>query len=577
MKTSLKFFQYLFLGFLAISLTFVSCSDDEPEPTPPPAPMVSFEALTALIEEAKGLLNGATEGFSRDQYQFGAIDQLQEVIDNSQTVVDSNTDDMRLVDNALTQLQNAINAFKDKQVISVATPWIQQIPNNRLLITDSDAGNQGAGTLVEGEWQHVAYVHSGSDRILYVNGQEVARGAFPYKSITDNPAVTGVSIGNSFDWTDRVSNALVEDVRVWSIALNGDQLNDQSIRATGDGLEAWFPLKSDGGDVVVDVSGNFQAELTEFVSWAPDGDINLVEKDFSEVMTAIMDAKDFLATVTEGMEVGNYGIGTVKFVQDAIDVAMDIVDNNGAQSAAAVAADNIYNAIDRVSGNVIEEAGPSSGLLYDLDAQGVVGFRLIRTDGTNPALPEGSYTIELEANMNDFLHPNGTETSLLGTGALQFRTMVSTDAGMNGNEGAIEFYVEGAGWTCACSAAGTMIAGEWVKLAAVYDADSNTSKIYLNGVEVASGDNGAYTRRDNNGWMDMWLGNRAGDGNRLDGSARNLRIWSVAKAAADVNADINGDEEGLEMYFPLNMKNAPFFVDQTGNFYGQRIGVTYLD
>jgi len=446
-----------------------------------------------------------------------------------------------------------------------ANPW-QEIPR-----TD-------AGTLVEGQWHHVAYVHSGADRILYVDGIEVGKGALDYKSIADNPSVTGISIGNSFDWVDRVSNALVEDVRVWSKALAATELNNQSIMATGDGLEAWFPLKSDQGSEVTDVSGNYKAVLGEFVSWAPNGDISQVPKDYTALMSAIMDGNTFLAGITEGMEVGNHGIGTTMFVQDRIDAGMAVVDQNGSQTDAAIAETAILDAIDAVSDNTIAEAGATGGLLYDLEAAGTVGFRLTRTDGAPPAMPEGSYTIEMEVNLNDFLHPNGSETSLLGTGALQFRTQVSvSDSDANGNEGAIEFYVEGAGWTCACSGAGTMVAGEWASLAAVYDATSNTSKIYLNGVEVASGSDGAYTRRNNNGWMDMWLGNRGGDGNRLDGSARDLRVWSVARSASEVNADITGTENGLEMYFPLDMKNAQFFVDKTGNYYGDRRGVTYLD
>jgi len=279
------------------------------------------------------------------------------------------------------------------------------------------------------------------------------------------------------------------------------------------------------------------------------------------------------------MEVGNYGIGTSLWVQRELDAGMAVVDNNGLQSEAAIAADAIRNAISAVEENVIDEAGPTDGLDYDLTDDALVGFRLTRTDGAPPALPEGSYTLELDVNMSDFEHPTGgVEVSLLGSGALQLRT-ITTPAGEteNANQGAIEFYVEGAGWTCACSSAGTMIAGEWVQIAAVYDESTNMSTLYLNGVEVASGENGAYTRRDNNGWGEIWLGNRAGNHNRLEGSARNVRIWNVARSASEVNMDVTGTEDGLEMYFPLNEKNAPLYTDKTGNWFGQRIGISYLD
>jgi len=665
MLKSYKNLSIFLMAMFAIVITISSCKKDD-DPTPEPMTMeVSYAELEALIAQANDLLANSVEGFGLGQYQFGAIGQLQGVVDNAQTVVDSQTLDQLLVSNAVQQLQDALDAFNALEVVSVATPWIQQIPNNNLLITDSDSGIPGGlldlledgrdftielsvnpvslqnlgfsntllsaakqfngpagadgvitinagfhvryfsdgsiqfingtgndpwenwgetprsepGVIVDGEWNRVAYVHSGADRILYVNGTEVLRGSFAYKSIAGIDGVTGFLIGNAFDWTDRVANALIEDVRVWSKALEASELNDQTLTATGNGFEAWFPLKSDVGAEALDVSGNYKAVLGSFVKWAPDGDVNQVETDFGDLMAAIMEAKDFLATVTEGMEVGNFGIGTTSWVQREIDAGMAVIDNGGLQAEAAIAADRIRNAIASVAENTISEAGPANGLEYDLTADGVVGFRLTRADGAPPALPEGSYTLELDINMNDFDHPTGgVEVSLLGSGALQLRTITTPEGeDMNGNQGAIEFYVEGDGWTCACSPAGTMIAGEWVQIAAVYDESTNMSTLYLNGTEVASGENGAYTRRDNNGWGEIWLGNRAGDHNRLDGSARNLRIWDVARSASDIHADIDGTEDGLEMYFPLDAKNAPLYTDKTGNWYGQRIGVSYLD
>jgi len=364
MYNSYKNLSIFFLAFCAILLTFSSCKK-EPDPDPEPMTMeVSLEELNALIAEANTLLTGAVEGFNLGEYQFGSISQLQDVLDNAQTVADSGTTDALLVSNAVTQLQDAIDAFNALEVLSVATPWVQQIPNNSILITDSDAGIQGGmldfleagrdftielsvnpislqnfgfsntllsaakqfngpagadgvitinagfhvryfadgsiqfingigndpwenweetprsdpGVIVEGEWNRVAYVHSGGDRILYVNGNEILRGSFNYKSIGDIDGVTGFLIGNSYDWTDRVANALIEDVRVWSKALESSELNNQTLTATGDGFEAWFPLKSDVGSEAVDVSGNFKAEFGEFVKWAPDGDINQVEE-----------------------------------------------------------------------------------------------------------------------------------------------------------------------------------------------------------------------------------------------------------------------------------------------------------
>lgn len=657
----MNYFKNLFsitlLAGLSLTMLFVSsCGEDEKTVTPGTNDTVSIDGLKASITEAKGLLTGAEEGFELGNYQIGSIVKLQDLIDKSQIVVDSDTPDAAVVASASTQLKEAIAAFKASEVTSIANPWVQQVADNRILLTDSDAGTErgllglidkgknftielkinsvsndrigfsnslisaakqfnadksasvddgfhiryfddggiqfinGApdgswtdvprsdpGVIKVGVWQHVAYVHDGQDRVLYIDGVEIARGQLEYESVTGNTAVTGISIGNSFDWVDRVGNAMFKDIRIWSKALAKEDLDKQGLTGTGEGLEAWFPMASDQGNEFVDVSGNYKAVFGTNVPWAPNGDPTQVPVDYAGLEASIAAANTFIGSVTEGTGVGDFGVGTKQFVQRFIDEAQAVIDASGSQSEAVAAGTSLDDAVEAVKENTVEEAGVANGLLFDLTNDETIGLRITRTDGAEAALPEESYSIEVEVFLNDFIHPDGTETSILGTGALQFRTIV-TKEGETVNpstEGKIEFYVEGEGWTCACSDSMTMIAGEWVNLAAVYDAGTNTSKIYLNGVEVATGPNGKYTRRNNNGWLEMWLGNRGGNGNRLDGKVRDLRVWSIARSAADVNGDINGDEAGLEMYFPLDVKSSKRFIDETGNYFGNRVGVTW--
>jgi len=124
MKTTFNLFNFCVIGLLALTMVFMSCEKDK-DPEPEPEPMASVESLNALITTAQGLLSGASEGFGLGQYQFGSIALLQDVINNATTVATSGTNDMSLVDNAQTQLQAAIDAFRATEVLSVATPWIQ--------------------------------------------------------------------------------------------------------------------------------------------------------------------------------------------------------------------------------------------------------------------------------------------------------------------------------------------------------------------------------------------------------------------------------------------------------------------
>jgi tetratricopeptide (TPR) repeat protein len=76
-------------------------------------------ALTKEINNAKQLLNGATEGSSVGQYRTGAKSKLQAAINKASTVLNNLIARQSDIDNARQELTNAINRFKNSKINEV--------------------------------------------------------------------------------------------------------------------------------------------------------------------------------------------------------------------------------------------------------------------------------------------------------------------------------------------------------------------------------------------------------------------------------------------------------------------------
>ncbi|MQY63586.1 MAG: hypothetical protein GH143_04695, partial [Calditrichaeota bacterium] len=96
----------------------------------------------------------------------------------------------------------------------------------------------------------------------------------------------------------------------------------------------------------------------------------------------------------------------------------------------------------------------------------------------------------------------------------------------------------------------TMIPGEWTHLAATYD--SGVMRLFMDGVQIAAQTSSATIWAGDGG---LHIGGLRG-GWRFQGLIDEVRIWNVARTAADIQADMNttldGNEVGLASYWPLD-------------------------
>jgi hypothetical protein len=107
-----------------------------------------------------------------------------------------------------------------RQVIlshSDATDWLMANPIDGSLMTKLTSNGQplAIGTsevvITDGKWHRIALVWDGADRILYVDGKEVARDPQPDLSVADGKFIIGAGSKAGTGWS-----GLIDDVRIYS-------------------------------------------------------------------------------------------------------------------------------------------------------------------------------------------------------------------------------------------------------------------------------------------------------------------------------------------------------------------------
>ena len=132
----------------------------------------------------------------------------------------------------------------------------------RFAITTSGGGGEqqinGTGPLPVGTWTHVAVTKSGTTGTLWVNGVPVGTNPNMTLSPSDLGNTTNNWIGRS-QYADPLFNGTIDDFHIFDRALTQEQI--QSLMASpggdvGGGNVVWYTFDEDGGNTVVDASGN---------------------------------------------------------------------------------------------------------------------------------------------------------------------------------------------------------------------------------------------------------------------------------------------------------------------------------
>lgn len=611
-KLNIKMLSYLAV-FLMV-FTFAACDDDEKSGG-------NFEtaSLETLITEAEGLIATSVEGISAGDFKPGAKKELQEVVDWAYWRI-NNSDKQEDLADAAVKLQRYIDIFKENTV-AVAMPWIQQEDGTGIQISDNiksvftesftietqiyvvdlavldysnnifateqngpDSGfviryfNDGqidlnvgsgsgwntiesdAGIIKSGEWMQIAFVNEITSQKLYVNGVEVLSQTQTYLPGADKSFL----IGNGPTWTNRPINGMVKDVRVWKGARTASEIADNktaSLDGTEENLEMFVPFSANLGDSFKDVTGNYTVTLKGNIEWIAEPPVIVLDK--TNLKNAIKEISDFKAAIVEGNQDGDYPIGTIAYIDGLIVDANVALANQGRQDKLDEMAETLTAKIALINKMLVAD---TDGVFIDHDNPDAVGLRI-----TPNYTPQGDYTVEFNVKVKSLFGYGNGEFFNNGTYGVWVDGYTElTEENVLSAGGLWNFTDAGSGWQGPKAEALTMQKDIWQHVAIVHDNTELTTTLYVDGVaKGVQEDIGAPNVSD---WDEMWLGNGWG---KMDGYMKDFRLWDVARDAADLDADIDGTETGLNVYFPLDRIGGVKFADKTGNYKGDMRGISW--
>ena len=595
----------------ALFLFTISCDDDDDSGS---GGNFDLATLQASIVQAESLIENSVEGINAGDFQPGAKDVLQDVVNWVYRRIET-SDNQENINDAVVKLDAAIDTFLAS---TVATAFLYvnhgegsgiELSNNvklalygastiemeiyiadlnqfgfsNNLFSTEDEPSRGfaaryfgtgeiqvvagtvdgwpesprspAGTMVSGEWMNVAYTNSGTEQNLYINGDLVATVAGE-PEFTDVPFV----LGNSPTFNDRSCNTVYREFKVWNSVLDQSTIQGnigQTVEGTEAGLVVYFPFGSNLGDSFEDIVGNSTATLQGNTQW--EEELPVIIKDFSALQAAFAALTDYRDnTVSEGTNDGDHPVGTLDYINGLLTEAEDLLTADPAQGAIDATAQNLLDIIDFFDNNLVAD---SNGLIKPEETPQDDFFRI-----TPAYTPSGDYTIEYEMQFGSFLGfertdiYNNNHYKMTVTGIADPADESSFFA--SGELRAESFLGDDLGWQYATSSPLTVVPGEWYHIALVYDAGTDVARLYVNQEMVAEQDGFGLP----SGWpapeIDFFRGND------LLGAIRNIRYWDVARSVGDLNANITGGESDLQMYFPLDRIGGIQVMDETEVYTG---------
>ena len=165
-----------------------------------------------------------------------------------------------------------------------------------------------AGVVPVGEWTHLAFQFDGTDKVVYLNGVESARGAGSPMSGHAFPVIIGGHGRDAADPAGQSFNGALDEVKIYDEVLTAQQIlealdpapdtgDDNENGGAGDGMDDGWEAANGLDPAVDDSAGN------------PDNDglTNLEEWNGGDNPTDPMDADSDNDDLTDGDEVNTHG------------------------------------------------------------------------------------------------------------------------------------------------------------------------------------------------------------------------------------------------------------------------------
>lgn len=290
---------------------------------------------------------------------------------------------------------------------------------------------------------------------------------------------------------------------------------------------------------------------------------NADKLDYSVIDPLIADCRADLDAAVEGEDAGMYVIGSKAVFESAIAKAEGIRKTTDRQSAIDNAVETLKAA--RVTFN--QSKVTASYPYFDGTAFGLLG--------NASGLLGKEYTFELWLKLDA---EQGDGSIILGA---EFYSDPTWDGMMLRRsetvEQALDFTVVNNTWTSTHSAEGSVPFDTWVHVACTFS--GTTTAIYINGVKSGSVTIGEYEFKYPE---NITVGSGCSFADRfVSGYIRDIRFYNVVRSEEEIKSDMDrtleGSENGLVAYWPLNVRSADTVVDKTGNFTATFNGIQWHD
>ncbi|WP_299251948.1 LamG-like jellyroll fold domain-containing protein [uncultured Lacinutrix sp.] len=410
-------------------------------------------------------------------------------------------------------------------------------------------------TITLDTWFHIAGVYNGTTSKIYVDGIEVASTSIAMGNIGES--AFNVNLGRDPQDTGRGLDASLDEVRIWNIARNETQIiTSKNCELQGDetGLVAYYKFNQgiDAADntsetTVIDVTGINNATLTNFTlsgttsNWlagspVTTGSIIPSEATVTTPVTYTQGDTASPLTATTGSngtglmwytsETGGSGLSTAPSPSTATigttSYWVSSTNDNGCESERIEIVVNVYAPATHLnfdgSNNYIELANEAN---FDFTTEMTVEVWV-----NSNVLPQQWDALVVKGDDSWRLHLN--------------------------DSGTVNFTCSGVTSTQEINSTTNINDGNWHHIAATLG--GNAIKIYIDGIlETQATASGII----NNNAQTVLIGNNPIYPDRFfTGNMDDIRIWSVAKTANQINAgkncELQGNETGLVAYYNFN-------------------------
>jgi len=427
---------------------------------------------------------------------------------------------------------------------------------------DSGVGN----SVNDGQWHHIAAVYDGTDKIIYIDGVEVARRVNAHSG--SNLGVGSTRFGFIGDGSEATSfngsrnniyyDGVIDEVRIWHTTRSGAQINsvkDVCLAGNESGLAAYYKMDEASGTTLNDLSGNNNnGTLYNFslpTAWVAGG----------PTQCSVCESPRTTLTVT--VSGGSSMLGS-QLTCGSSSVTLD---------AGAGFSSYLWS-----TGESTQTINVSSAGIYTVDVSGLGCSGTDTTSVTGFTSSENSLIFD---GSNDYAAIEGLNYVGSGHQEMTVETWLKTTDGTDQIISSFDrnqfwrFEINGSGAGTGQVGFDLMTSsgqldfggttrvddGNWHHVAAVFD--NGTVSIYIDGVLDATTTTGATFGSNATRYGFIGTGSEAstyngttGPSSYFNGEMDEFRIWNVARTQAEIRSNmcthVSGGTTGLEVYYKFD-------------------------